>query len=95
MSTRVTVKGQVTIPKRIREVLGLRPGDLVEFIIVDGHIHVRLAPKSGIEASYGALGAYAKGMKGRSEKAIMEEVRRKVAYEAAREGLPARRKRSS
>ena len=28
---RVTTKGQVTIPKRIREYLGLKPGSIVEF----------------------------------------------------------------
>jgi len=29
--SRVTEKGQVTIPKRIREQLGIRPGDEVRF----------------------------------------------------------------
>lgn len=28
---RITSKGQVTIPKRIREYLGLKPGSVVEF----------------------------------------------------------------
>jgi len=31
MAHRVTVKGQVTIPKRVREHLGIRPGSGVEF----------------------------------------------------------------
>jgi antitoxin PrlF len=30
MATRVTVKGQVTLPKRVREAAGIRPGDRVE-----------------------------------------------------------------
>ncbi len=30
-STSITVKGQVTIPKEIREALGLKPGDKVVF----------------------------------------------------------------
>jgi antitoxin PrlF len=41
---RMTSKGQVTIPKRIRDYLGLKPGSQVEFtvsgggqIIVNGH----------------------------------------------------------
>jgi AbrB family looped-hinge helix DNA binding protein len=29
---RVTIKGQVTIPKHIRERLGIRPGSQVEFV---------------------------------------------------------------
>ena len=31
MSTKVTTKGQVTIPKPIRDRLGIRPGDSVAF----------------------------------------------------------------
>lgn len=30
--TRVTVKGQVTVPKEVRQDLGLHPGDKVRFI---------------------------------------------------------------
>jgi antitoxin PrlF len=33
MATRISVKGRVTIPKRIREVLYLSPGDYVEFAV--------------------------------------------------------------
>lgn len=33
MAHQVTVKGQVTIPKRVREYLGIRPGSGVEFEI--------------------------------------------------------------
>lgn len=29
--SRITTKGQVTIPKNIRQVLGVKPGDHVEF----------------------------------------------------------------
>ena len=31
MRTRITIKGQVTLPRRVREVLRLGPGDGVEF----------------------------------------------------------------
>lgn len=31
MSTHVTSKGQVTIPKKVREHLGIRPGTAVDF----------------------------------------------------------------
>ncbi|MEO6025039.1 MAG: AbrB/MazE/SpoVT family DNA-binding domain-containing protein [Burkholderiales bacterium] len=31
MTTTVTSKGQVTIPKRMRELLGIRPGSAVDF----------------------------------------------------------------
>lgn len=36
VSARVTSKGQVTIPKKVREELGLRDGDRVLFRVVDG-----------------------------------------------------------
>jgi len=38
--SQVTSKGQVTIPKPIREKLGLRPGDTVEFIEEKGVVRV-------------------------------------------------------
>ncbi|MDQ2633175.1 MAG: AbrB/MazE/SpoVT family DNA-binding domain-containing protein [Pseudomonadota bacterium] len=31
MSTKITTKGQVTIPKAIRDLLGLKPGSAVNF----------------------------------------------------------------
>jgi AbrB family looped-hinge helix DNA binding protein len=41
MSTTVTSKGQVTIPKRIRDVLGVKPGSAVDFILdKDGRVIV-------------------------------------------------------
>lgn len=33
MSTTLTVKGQVTIPKQIRDSLGLKPGMIVDFSV--------------------------------------------------------------
>ena len=39
MSGRVTRKGQVTIPKRVRDYLGIEPGSIVEFEVTpDGRI---------------------------------------------------------
>ena len=39
--TRVTTKGQVTIPKMVRERLGLRPGDELEFMEEKGVFRLR------------------------------------------------------
>lgn len=49
MSTTLTTKGQVTIPKKIRESLGLEPGSEVDFDVDNqGHIIIRKAePKAG------------------------------------------------
>ena len=43
MSTTVTSKGQVTIPKRVRDFLGLVPGSAVDFE-VSGERQVTLRP---------------------------------------------------
>jgi AbrB family looped-hinge helix DNA binding protein len=40
---RLTEKGQVTIPIRIREELGLRPGDEVEFVSEKDGVRIRRA----------------------------------------------------
>ena len=37
----VTSKGQVTIPKKVREALDLRPGSEVDFVLEDGKVVLR------------------------------------------------------
>jgi antitoxin PrlF len=39
--TKITSKGQVTVPKQVRERLGLQPGDELEFIEEDGVYHIK------------------------------------------------------
>jgi AbrB family looped-hinge helix DNA binding protein len=41
--TTVTSKGQVTIPKEIRDQLGLKPSDKVMFSFENGHVTLRRA----------------------------------------------------
>ena len=42
MTVRVTTKGQVTIPKHVRDRLGIRPGTKVEFEVAeDGRAYLR------------------------------------------------------
>lgn len=46
MAHQVTVKGQVTIPKRVREYLGIQPGSGVEFEVgPQGEVLLRKAGK--------------------------------------------------
>ena len=42
----LTQKGQVTIPKAIRDVLGLQPGTEVEFVVMNGMVMLRKKPSS-------------------------------------------------
>ena len=44
MSAKVTSKGQITLPKAVREALGVEPGDRVLFRVVDGHALVARTP---------------------------------------------------
>lgn len=37
----LTAKGQVTVPKAVREALGLRQGDLLSWELEDGSVRVR------------------------------------------------------
>ena len=40
--TSVTSNGQVTIPKPLRQQLGLRQGSKVEFVLVGDHVEMRI-----------------------------------------------------
>ena len=49
----ITEKGQTTIPKSVREFLGLRAGDKVRYFITDGG--VRIMPVGSVRRLCGAL----------------------------------------
>jgi AbrB family looped-hinge helix DNA binding protein len=52
MLTTMTQRGQVTVPAKIRRMLGLKPKDRVAFEIVDGTVIVR-RPRYTLEAVAG------------------------------------------
>ena len=53
MATKLTSKGQVTIPKRIRDSLNLQPGMPVEFDVNDrGEVVIRVGANKG-KAAHG------------------------------------------
>ena len=57
MGSRLTSKGQVTIPKAVREGLGLRTGDEVEFVAEGGAYRLRKVVRTNPFSRYrGALG---------------------------------------
>jgi antitoxin PrlF len=84
MKSAITTKGQATIPKPIRDHLGLKPGDRVKFFIhPDGS--VVLLPTRPISGLRGIL------KRPRRKPVTIEEMREAVLAGAS-EGLP-RRKR--
>jgi AbrB family looped-hinge helix DNA binding protein len=57
MTSRVGLKGQVVIPKALRDRLGILPGDEVDFVLEDGA--VRVEPRRGgpdLRGQFAALG---------------------------------------
>jgi len=51
----ISRKGQITIPKEIREALGLRPGTRVRFEVKEGYAVLKPEPKSRVDALFGVL----------------------------------------
>ncbi|MGC8714239.1 MAG: AbrB/MazE/SpoVT family DNA-binding domain-containing protein [Leptodesmis sp.] len=41
LTSTITSKGQITIPKEIRDLLNLHPGDRIDFIVENGRIYVQ------------------------------------------------------
>ena len=57
MKARVAERGQVTIPKRLRERLGVKPGTVLEFSEEHGRlIAVKTGATDPISELYGCLG---------------------------------------
>ena len=56
MKTIVSEKGQVTIPKRLRERLGIRPGQVLDFREERGRlVATKATPQDPVERLYGIL----------------------------------------
>ena len=55
--TSVTSKGQVTIPKSVRQKLGIRQGSRIEFSLVGDHVELRVrsSPTDVIAGGFGML----------------------------------------
>lgn len=77
MESSITIKGQATIPKAIREHLGLKPGDRVKFFVhPDGS--VVLLPKVSATALLGIVNSR------RRRPVTVEEMTQATAEGAAR-----------
>ena len=54
-TARTSSKGQIVIPKEIRDKVGLKPGTLVEVRHTNGYIEIIPLPKDPIKALRGTL----------------------------------------
>ena len=72
----ITSKGQTTLPKSVREALGVCPGDRVRYIILDNE--VRIIPMRPIGRLFGAF-------KHDSPPATLQDMQRAIAEGACEE----------
>ena len=82
--SRVTAKGQVTIPKAVREDLGIRPGDEIDFVKIEsgGYRIRKIAPTT--EAGEDPFEKH----RGRADDASMPDRMRRLRGEYPRQGEP-------
>ena len=53
---KLTKKGQVTVPKAVRDKLGIKRGDIIEFVIMDNNCIIKRKDSINIDKWLGALG---------------------------------------
>lgn len=58
LESRITAKGQTTIPIEVREALGIGPGDTIQYVLIDGHYEI-IPRNRSVESLFGLLEAYA------------------------------------
>ncbi|MEW6615299.1 MAG: AbrB/MazE/SpoVT family DNA-binding domain-containing protein [Thermodesulfobacteriota bacterium] len=85
MYAKISKKGQVTIPKSIRDKLNIEKQGSVLFLVEDGEVKLKGVPGAKAEILAGSLKKYAKKYISLNE--IRGKIKGKVADEAAREGL--------
>lgn len=70
--SKITTKGQVTIPKSVRERLGLRPGDQIEFVEDAAGFRVQ---KRVLVSPFKMYRGYLNGLAGRNPDELVEQMR--------------------
>lgn len=57
MRTKVSEKGQITVPKPLRDRLGIRPGDELDLVYESGRlVATKSVPEDPVASVYGILG---------------------------------------
>jgi len=84
MNAMVSSKGQITLPRFVRDALGLKAGSTVTLALEQGLQAAGPAPAGTARRLAGSLRRYARPAK---VKAIRAEVKRKVGRAAAAEAL--------
>jgi AbrB family looped-hinge helix DNA binding protein len=85
MYAKISKKGQVTIPKPIREKLNIEKEGGVLFLIEKDEVKLKGVPGEQVDQLAGSLNKYAKKYVPLDE--IRKKIKGKIADEAAKEGL--------
>jgi AbrB family looped-hinge helix DNA binding protein len=85
MYAKVSKKGQVTIPKAIREQLDIKNDGAVIFVVENGEVKIKGVPRKTVSELAGSLNKYSKGYK--PLKDIRKEIKSKIAKAALTEGI--------
>ncbi|WDN88643.1 hypothetical protein BuS5_01611 [Desulfosarcina sp. BuS5] len=85
MYAKISKKGQITIPKPIREKLKIEKDGAVLFLVEDNEVKLKGVPGVQAEQLAGSLKKYAKGYV--PLKKIREKIQDEIADETAKEGL--------
>jgi AbrB family looped-hinge helix DNA binding protein len=83
MNTIVSAKGQITLPRFVRQALGLKPGSTVSLTLTDGELRLRPSSTGIARRLAGSLQRYARPG---TTKSIRAHVKREVARATAAEG---------
>ena len=64
MQSTITSKGQITIPRELRQYLGLQQGMAVTFTMAGDHLELRPAPspRQGIASGFGLIKSHQVGI---------------------------------
>ncbi len=73
LASKLTSKGQVTIPRLVRERLGLHQGDAIEFVEDDGCF--RIAKRVPGTSPFAKYRGFLKHLEGREPDEIVEQLR--------------------
>lgn len=70
--SKLTSKGQITVPKAVRDRLGLRPGDEIEFVPTSKGFALRKFP---VDSPFEGWSGYLEHLRGVEPDKLVEEMR--------------------
>jgi antitoxin PrlF len=82
LTCRISSKGQITLPRRIRRLLEVQPGEQVVFVVKNNNVVLQPLGPASAKALAGSLSRY---QRPGSSTRVRAEVQKEVARAAARE----------